>query len=136
MHFLAPRDFAPIASTVEGILQSFRLLPLVLITLVKPHGHGFKVTPKGSDAGLSREDRFTILAALGLILATGTGMMLNADFSTRIVGAGELPDHWSLPCGETNSVWAAIAVPVPTKTAAIHRINVQAVRRMLFLPID
>ena len=90
VRFLAPRDFAPIASTVEGILQSFRLMPLVLITLIRPHGHGFKVTPKGSDAGLSREDRFTILVALGLIVATGTGLFLNANFATRIVGAGEL----------------------------------------------
>lgn len=90
VHFLAPRDFAPIASTVEGVLQSFRLMPLVLITLVKPRGHGFKVTPKGSEAGLSREDRFTILVALGLILATGAGLFLNAGFATRIVGAGEL----------------------------------------------
>jgi cellulose synthase (UDP-forming) len=90
VHFLAPRDFAPIASTVEGVLQSFRLLPLVLMTLVKPHGHGFKVTPKGSDAGLSREDRFTILIALGLILATGTGLFLNVGFAWRVVNAGEL----------------------------------------------
>lgn len=90
VHFLAPRDFAPIASTVEGVLQAFRLMPLVLVTLIKPHGHGFKVTPKGSDAGLSREDRFTIRVALGLILATGAGLFLNADFGTRIVGTGEL----------------------------------------------
>lgn len=90
IHFLAPRNFAPIASTVEGVLQSFRLMPVVLTTLVKPHGHGFKVTPKGSDAGLSHEDRFTIVVALTLILATGSGLFLNANFATRIVSTGEL----------------------------------------------
>ena len=89
-HFLAPRDFAPIAATVESVLQSFRLMPLVIMTLFKPRGHGFKVTPKGSDAGLSREDRFTIVTALGLILATGFGIFLNVNFSSRIVEAGEL----------------------------------------------
>lgn len=90
VQFLAPREFAPVSSTVESVLQSFRLMPVVLLTLVKPHGHGFKVTPKGSDAGLSSEDRYTILVALGLILATGAGLFLNVNFATRIVGAGEL----------------------------------------------
>lgn len=90
MHFLAPRDFAPVASTVESVLQSFRLLPTVLVTLVRPKGHGFKVTPKGSQAGAAREDRFTALVALALILATGAGLFLNADYATRIVTKGEL----------------------------------------------
>jgi len=56
VQFLAPREFSPIASTVESVLQSFRLMPVVLRTLVRPHGRSLKVTPKGSDAGLSRED--------------------------------------------------------------------------------
>ena len=117
IRFLAPRDFAPIASTVEGILQSFRLMPLVLITLLKPHGHGFKVTPKGSDAGLSREDRFTILVALGLILATGTGLFLNASFAHRIVGAGELLPvvaFWSIFNMLILLIVMTMAVPRPT----------------------
>ena len=33
-----------------GTFQSFKLLPTVLTTLVKPRGHVFKVTPKGGDA--------------------------------------------------------------------------------------
>lgn len=117
VHFLAPRDFAPIASTVEGILQSFRLMPLVLITLVKPHGHGFKVTPKGSDAGLSREDRFTILVALGLILATGAGLFLNAGFATRIVETGELLPvvaFWSVFNMVVLLIVMTMAVPRPS----------------------
>ena len=117
VHFLAPRDFAPIASTVEGVLQSFRLMPLVLMTLVRPHGHGFKVTPKGSDAGLSREDRFTILVALGLILATGSGLFLNVSFATRIVGAGELLPvvaFWSIFNMLVLLIVMTMAVPRPS----------------------
>ncbi|NNL35296.1 MAG: glycosyltransferase [Silicimonas sp.] len=121
VHFLAPRDFAPIASTVEGMLQSFRLLPLVLATLIRPRGHGFKVTPKGSDAGLSREDRFTIVVALSLILATGTGLFLNADFGTRIVGAGELLPvvaFWSVFNMLVLLIVMTMAVPRPAFRAA------------------
>ncbi|MXQ06565.1 glycosyltransferase [Alphaproteobacteria bacterium GH1-50] len=83
--FLAPRDFAPIASTVESVLQSFRLAPSTLLTLVRPHGHAFRVTPKGSDAAMGGEDRFTISVALFLLLATGTGLFLNADLDLRLV---------------------------------------------------
>lgn len=90
MNFLAPREFSPIASTVESVLQSFKLMPVVLLTLIKPKGHGFKVTPKGSDAGLASADKFTIRVALALIVATGIGLFLNTNFATRLVSEGEL----------------------------------------------
>lgn len=90
MQFLAPREFSPIASTVEAVLQSFRLLPVVVLTLIKPKGHSFKVTPKGSDVGLAREDRFTIRIALSILFATGLGLLINADYSIRIVETGDL----------------------------------------------
>ena len=116
VHFLAPRDFAPVASTVEGVLQSFRLMPTVLATLVRPHGRGFRVTPKGSGAGLSREDRFTITAALGLIVATGTGLLLNADFAFRTVDTGELlpvAAFWSIFNMLILLIVMTLAVPRP-----------------------
>jgi cellulose synthase/poly-beta-1,6-N-acetylglucosamine synthase-like glycosyltransferase len=115
VHFLAPRDFAPVASTVEAVLQSFRLMPVVLLTLVKPRGHGFKVTPKGSDAGLSREDRFTIRIAFLLLMATGLGLLINAGFSLRRVDTGDL-----LPVVAFWSVFNMIVL-LMVMTAAVPR---------------
>ncbi len=85
LNFLAPRQFEPVASTIESVLQSFRLLPGVLWTLVKPKGLAFRVTPKGSSAALGHEDRFTIGTCIALIAATGLGIFLNSDLNTRIV---------------------------------------------------
>lgn len=116
MQFLAPRDFAPVSATVESVLQSFRLMPVVLLTLVKPHGHGFKVTPKGSDAGLAQEDRFTVLVALALIFAIGTGLLLNTNFSTRIITVGELLPivaFWSIFNMVVLLMVMTVAVPRP-----------------------
>jgi len=116
MHFLAPREFSPIASTVESVLQSFRLMPVVLLTLVKPKGHSFKVTPKGSDAGLASEDRFTIKVALGIIFLTSSGLIINANYATRIVTAGELLPvvaFWSVFNMIVLLIVATIAVPRP-----------------------
>ncbi len=85
LSFLAPRQFEPVASTVESVMQSFRLMPSVLWTLIKPHGHAFQVTPKGSSALLGKEDRFTIAVCILLIAATGFGIFLNSNLNTRIV---------------------------------------------------
>jgi cellulose synthase (UDP-forming) len=41
----APRQHFPLVSMVQGTFLSFKILPSVLGTLVKPFGHPFKVTP-------------------------------------------------------------------------------------------
>ena len=88
--FLAPSQFAPVAATVESVMQSFRLMPSVLWTLVKPHGHAFRVTPKGSGAALGREDRFTAGVCISIISATALGLILNSDLNWRLVGNVQL----------------------------------------------
>ena len=37
-----PGHLFPLATQVLGLLQSFSILPTVLLTLVKPHGHVFQ----------------------------------------------------------------------------------------------
>ncbi len=80
LRWMAPRNFFPLAATVLGVLQAFRLLPVVLGTLVKPFGHAFKVTPKGADArtGLAR-DLPTLAMATGLAAASILGLALASD---------------------------------------------------------
>ena len=82
--------YFPVAAQVLGTFQSFRLLPVILKTLVKPHGHAFKVTPKGSDAAGGGYQRGIFLAATGLMLATLAGLVINAHPDTRIVAQGAL----------------------------------------------
>ncbi|MBU6165427.1 MAG: glycosyltransferase [Alphaproteobacteria bacterium] len=82
--------YFPIAAQVLGTFQSFRLLPVIIKTLFKPHGHAFKVTPKGSDAVGGGYQRGIFLAATGLMLATLAGLVINAVPETRIVAQGAL----------------------------------------------
>ena len=82
--------YFPIAAQVLGTFQSFRLLPVIIKTLFKPHGHAFKVTPKGSDAAGGGYQRGIFLACTGLMLATLAGLVINAHPDTRIVMQGAL----------------------------------------------
>ncbi|MBK1667324.1 hypothetical protein CKO28_04685 [Rhodovibrio sodomensis] len=90
MRFFAPGQYFPLASSVLGGLQAFRLLPTVLQTLVRPHGHLFKVTPKGAAARQAGYDRITVMMAIILGGLTLTGLLLNAHPGTRIVESGAL----------------------------------------------
>lgn len=81
----APNKYFPIASQVLGIFQSFKLLPTVLQTIVRPYGHVFKVTPKGSQAGGPGYERGTFIVANVLMAGTFLGMVLSAAPETRVV---------------------------------------------------
>lgn len=82
--------YYPIAAQVLGTFQSFRLLPVILKTLIQPHGHAFKVTPKGSDAAGGSFKAGIFLATSTLMLATFAGLIINALPDWRIVAQGAL----------------------------------------------
>lgn len=81
----APRQFFPLAAQVLGTFQSFKLFPTVLTTLVKPFGHVFKVTPKGSAAVRSGYDQGIFWTAIILMILTVAGILINATPESRIV---------------------------------------------------
>jgi cellulose synthase (UDP-forming) len=85
LRFLAPEQYFPLPAMVLGVLQSFRFLPSLIGTLLRPRGHVFKVTPKGRDAGGRRYDRFTVILAGTLLTATAGGFILNSNLDTRVV---------------------------------------------------
>jgi cellulose synthase (UDP-forming) len=88
----APRHYFPFAAQVHGTFQSFKVLPTVLVTLAKPFGHVFKVTPKGADAKASDYDRPIFWTAACLMLLTILGLVINSQSEWRIIGeAGLLP---------------------------------------------
>lgn len=90
--------YYPIAAQVLGTFQSFRLLPVIVGTLVKPHGHAFKVTPKGADAGGGGFERGIFAACTLLLLLTFAGLMINALPDRRIVAQGALVPMVALWC--------------------------------------
>ena len=91
--------YYPIAAQVLGTFQSFRLLPVILKTLWQPHGHAFKVTPKGSDAGGGGYERPIFFACSGLIAATMLALVVNASPDWRIVAQGALVPMVAFWCG-------------------------------------
>ena len=85
MWVFAPRQHLPLVSLVQGTLLSFRVLPVVLATLIKPFGHPFKVTPKGGASQQSDYSRGIFWMAAGLMAATFAGLLVNLAPEWRIV---------------------------------------------------
>jgi len=94
----APGKYHPLASMVLGAFQSFKLLPTIVSTLIKPHGHVFKVTPKGADAGAEYE-RTIFFACMALIVLTLGGLFINMIPEWRPVEDVEVVPLVALWCG-------------------------------------
>jgi cellulose synthase (UDP-forming) len=75
----------PLASQVQGTFLSFKILPTVLGTLVKPFGHPFKITPKGGSSQTSTYAREIFWTAASLIALTVFGLIINTIPEWRIV---------------------------------------------------
>jgi cellulose synthase (UDP-forming) len=100
----APRQYFPFAAQVHGTFQSFKILPTVVLTIAKPFGHVFKVTPKGPLARKSDYDRPIFWTSASLMTLTILGLVINAHSEWRIIGqAGLLP---IVAC------WAAVNIVV------------------------
>ena len=74
--WLAPKKYVPIVSTAIGVFSMFRMLPVVLSSIVKPFGEPFRVTPKGSGSTTGVDWR-TFGAVMLLILLTVAGILRN-----------------------------------------------------------
>jgi len=81
----APKKYFPLAVQVLGTFQSFKLLPSVIMTLIQPHGHGFKVTPKGSAARAAPYDREVFWTAATLMVLTAAGVVINVIPEWRVI---------------------------------------------------
>lgn len=96
--------YFPLAARVLGTFQSFKILPAVLQTLVRPRGHLFKVTPKGGAAVGAGYESGIFWSALGLMLLTLVGLAVNAAPDWRMVEQTAL-----LPAV---ALWSAINIVV------------------------
>jgi cellulose synthase (UDP-forming) len=100
----APGQHFPLASQVQGTFLSFKILPTVLGTIVKPFGHPFKVTPKGGVSRVSNYARGIFWSAASLIGLTIIGLIVNTIPEWRIVETSHM-----LP---VVAFWSAINVVV------------------------
>jgi cellulose synthase (UDP-forming) len=100
----APRTYFPLAVQVLGTFQSIKLLPNLLVTLVKPFGHQFKVTPKGAAARAGSYDQEVFWTSAAWMALTALGVLINMAPEWQIV-----PDGALIPIVAT---WAAYNIVV------------------------
>jgi cellulose synthase (UDP-forming) len=81
----APGQHFPLATQVQGTFLSFKVLPTVLVTLLMPFGHPFKVTPKGGTSQTSHYTRGIFWTAAGLMGLTVLGVLINTIPEWRVV---------------------------------------------------
>lgn len=87
---LSAGRYQPLPAVVLAAFSCVRLLPSVLWTLVRPHGHAFRVTPKGKSAQAANRDPLVLWVATTILIATIAGLLLNAFPETRIVDRNAL----------------------------------------------
>jgi len=84
IYWLAKNKYVPIISTAINVFGMFRLLPVVISSLIKPFGEPFRVTPKG--AGSSTSIDWYVLSASGAtIILTLAGLIINLIPEHRII---------------------------------------------------
>jgi cellulose synthase (UDP-forming) len=118
LRLIAPDSFFPLASTVHAALHAPRILPTVITTLIQPHGHAFKVTPKGSAAGREGIDHAMVYVPILLILAAALGLYVNMYIGSRIIlDSGQLPmlAFWTVVSMVILSIVQAVAVSPNTE---------------------
>lgn len=76
IRWLAPNRYLPIISTAVGAFATFRLLPVVIGSVIKPFGVPFRVTPKGV-GGEASFDAYTFGCIFVLLVATAVGLFIN-----------------------------------------------------------
>jgi cellulose synthase (UDP-forming) len=95
----AERKYFPLAAQVLGLFQSLKILPTALATLLRPHGHIFKVTPKGAGSAGAGYEVGIFASALALLLLTFAGLIVNATPDWRIVRQAALVPLVAFWCG-------------------------------------
>lgn len=77
MLWITPTRYLPVISSAVGTFATFRMLPTVVSSLVRPFGKPFRVTPKGSGNEANQFDRYSFAWIAGLITVTAFGLMIN-----------------------------------------------------------
>ena len=138
MTWIGNRTYVPIISAAINMFTSFKLFPHVLISIIKPFGAPFRVTPKSSvtEQGL---DLWTSGIIATLWLATIFGVIANSLPSYRIISPTSffpvaLIFSIFTVVNLTIAFWISIPRPYPRTSFrfAIHRKMQARARNVLF----
>lgn len=89
MRWITPSRYLPVVSNAVGVFATFRLLPTVIMALIKPFGTPFRVTPKGSGAGQGYFDGYTFACIAVLVALTVLGVIINIVPEWATIRKGE-----------------------------------------------
>ena len=84
VRWLTAKKYTPILSTAVNIFGMFRILPVVISSLVKPFGTPFRVTPKGTGSSTGI-DWYILIASGSVILLTFSGLCMNFSPEHQII---------------------------------------------------
>ncbi|WP_353646662.1 glycosyltransferase [Mesorhizobium sp. WSM2239] len=104
MKWITPTRYLPVVSSAVGAFSTFRMLPTVISSLIRPFGRPFLVTPKGSGNVDNRFDGYTFACLATLIAATALGLVINI-----------IPEWARIPQGEFSGIavyWAMVNLMV------------------------
>lgn len=87
MLWITPTRYLPVVSSAVGAFATFRMLPTVISSVVRPFGKPFRVTPKGSGNEAIGYDGYSLAWIAVLILATAIGLVINIVPETSHVEA-------------------------------------------------
>ena len=111
MGWLTPTRYLPLVSSAVGAFATFRMLPVVISSLVKPFGVPFRVTPKGSGNEESAFDAYTFFSIAFWIVVTVLGLLVNIVPEWSRIGEGEF--------SVVSAYWAGLNVLVLMVAALI-----------------
>jgi len=77
MLWITPTRYLPIISSAVGTFATFRMLPTVVSSLIRPFGKPFRVTPKGSGNQTNQFDKYTFAWIATLIAITALGLLID-----------------------------------------------------------
>ncbi|MDQ0561990.1 cellulose synthase (UDP-forming) [Rhizobium mesoamericanum] len=87
MLWITPTRYLPLISSAVGAFATFRMLPTVISSLVRPFDKPFRVTPKGSGNEAGGFDRYTFAWIASLTTITALGLLVNVvPESSHITG--------------------------------------------------
>ncbi|ACA17892.1 Cellulose synthase (UDP-forming) [Methylobacterium sp. 4-46] len=111
MGWLTPTRYLPLVSSAVGAFATFRMLPVVIMSLIKPFGVPFRVTPKGSGNVESEFDAYTFFSIAFWIAVTALGLVINVVPEWSRIGRGEF--------SVVSAYWAVVNILVLMVAALI-----------------
>jgi cellulose synthase (UDP-forming) len=85
MCLLARKCYFPILTDANALFLALRVGPASLLSLIKPFGVPFAVTPKGAAARGQSSDKLIFYVCLSLVAATIVGLAANAFDDWRVI---------------------------------------------------